>query len=315
MIWINIKRVVRAGFSSFWRNGFVSLAAILVMTVTLFVIGSVVFNNALLRSSLDELKDKVDINVYFVTSATEEEVLSLQKTLEAFPEVSAVEYVSREDALARFRDRHKDDDLTIQALEELDDNPLGAVLNVKAKEPSQYEGVANFLKQENFLSKDGSSIIDKVNYAQNKVAIDRLSNIITSSERSSLVRTFILVIISLLVSFNTIRLAIYTSREEITVMRLVGASNRYIRGPFIIAGILYGCTASLVTIAVFYPLTYYFGPLFYPLPLFLSEAVERVSLFQYFVGNFGQILLIIFGSGIGLGALSSYLAVRRYLSI
>ena len=141
MFWVNTKRIIRTGLLSFWRNAFVSLASVLVLTVTLFVIGSLVFNNALLQSSLDELKSKVDVNVYFVTSASESDVLALKKNLEAFPEVAEVSYVSREQALEDFRKRHENDERTLQALEELADNPLGAVLNVKTKEPSQYENL------------------------------------------------------------------------------------------------------------------------------------------------------------------------------
>ena len=315
MFLVHLKRVFRTGLISFWRNGFVSLASILVMIVALFVAGAVVFNNALLQASLDELRDKVDINAYFVTTASEEDILALKKTVEALPEVHSVEYVSSEDALARFGERHANDDLIIQALEELDENPLGAVLNIKAKDPSQYESVANFLKKEETLESGSPSIIYRVNYFQNKAAIDRLTEIISSTERSNIVRTLVLIIISLIVSFNTIRLAIYTSREEISVMRLVGASNAYIRGPFIVVGVLYGLIAGIVTISIFYPVTYYFGPLFYPLPLFLNGTVEQVTLFRYFVENFAEITGIIFGSGIVLGAVSSWLAVRRYLSL
>ncbi len=285
------------------------------MVIALFVAGSVVFNNALLQESLNELKDKVDVNVYFVTTATEQAILDMKKTIEALPEVVMVEYVSREEALARFKERHVNDDLTIQALEELDGNPLGAALNIKAKDPSQYESVANYLKQEGSVNQNNISIIDRVNYYQNKTAIDRLTMIITSTERSNFFRMGVLLIVALVVSFNTIRLAIYTSREEISVMRLVGASNGYIRWPFIIVGMLYGVVAGLITLAIFYPVTYYFGPLFYPLPLFLNGAVEEGYLFRYFVENFAEITLIIFVSGIVLGAVSSFLAVRRYLSV
>ncbi len=315
MFFVHFKRVIRTGLVSFWRNGFVSLASILVMVIALFVAGSVVFNNALLQESLNELKDKVDVNVYFVTTATEQAILDMKKTIEALPEVVMVEYVSREEALARFKERHVNDDLTIQALEELDGNPLGAALNIKAKDPSQYESVANYLKQEGSVNQNNISIIDRVNYYQNKTAIDRLTMIITSTERSNFFRMGVLLIVALVVSFNTIRLAIYTSREEISVMRLVGASNGYIRWPFIIVGMLYGVVAGLITLAIFYPVTYYFGPLFYPLPLFLNGAVEEGYLFRYFVENFAEITLIIFVSGIVLGAVSSFLAVRRYLSV
>lgn len=315
MFFVHLKRVIRTGLVSFWRNGFVSLASILVMVIALFVAGSVVFNNALLQESLDELKDKVDVNVYFVTTATEQAILDIKKTIEALPEVATVEYVSREEALARFKERHANDDLTIQALEELDGNPLGAVLNIKAKDPSQYESVADYLKQEGSVNQNNGSIIDRVNYYQNKTAIDRLTMIITSTERSNFFRMAVLLIVALVVSFNTIRLAIYTSREEISVMRLVGASNGYIRWPFIIVGMLYGVVAGIITLAIFYPVTYYFGPLFYPLPLFLNGAVEEGYLFRYFVENFAEITLIIFMSGVVLGAASSFLAVRRYLSV
>ncbi len=315
MLLVNIKRIIRTGFISFWRNGFVSLASVLVMTITLFVIGSLVFNNALLNSSINDLKQKVDINVYFQTKAPEADILDLKKKLESFPEVAAVEYTSREQALEAFKKRHQNDELTLQALSELGDNPLGAVLNIKTKEPSQYEGVANFLNASPVLSKDGKPIIDKVNFNQNKEAINRLTDIINSSEKSNFAKTLVLMIVSILVTFNTIRLAIYISREEISVMRLVGASYKYIRGPFLVIGVMYGLLAGIVAVAIFYPVTYWFGPLFYPFPLFLGDGVGHLALFDYYIHNFLQITLIVLVSGVVLGFISSYLAVRKYLNV
>lgn len=314
MFWVNVKRVVKSGFTNFWRSGFISIASIFVMTITLFVIGSLVFNDALLMSSLDELKQKVDINVYFTTTADEPSILSLQKTLESFPEVASVQYLSRDQALANFKELHQNDQLILQALDELQDNPLGAVLNVKTKEPSQYEAIANYLQQNPILTKDGSSIINKVNYNENKAAIDKLTEIIATSERLNYVRTLVLILASLFVTFNTIRLAIYVTREEISVMRLVGASNMYIRAPFVVAGMIYGLVSGILAIVIFYPVTYWFGPLFYPLPLYLTEtSVSDLHLFQYYITNFGQISLIVLATGVFLGAVSSYWAVRRYL--
>jgi cell division transport system permease protein len=167
----NLKRVMQAGFFSFMRNSFVSLSSVFVMVVTLSVIGSVIFGSAILNTTLDELKNKVDLNVYFVNKAQESDVLALKKTLEGLPEVEKTTYVSAADALANFKDKHQNDQFTLQALEELSDNPLGASLNVKTKEPSQYAGIAEFLKVKNVVGKDGTPIIDKVNYFQNKTAI------------------------------------------------------------------------------------------------------------------------------------------------
>ena len=308
MVWTSIKRVIKAGVVNFYRNGFVSLASVLIMTVTLFVIGSVIFLSATLTSSLEEIKSKVDVNVYFLTSTTEEGVLALATALRTLPEVKEVEYISRAEALLNFKKRHENDELTLQALKELPDNPLGAVLNIRAKEPSQYEGIANFLKSDTALSSGTQSIIDEVNYYDNKTAIDKLSRLLVSAQKLGFAVALLLVVISVSIAFNTIRLAIYISREEIGVMRLVGASNKYIRGPFVVSGILYGITASLITLALFYPITYYLGDS-------TEDFFSGLNLFRYYLSHFGEFFLIIAGSGIVLGAISSFLAVRRYLNV
>ena len=303
-----IKRVLKAGFLNFWRNGFVSLSSVLVMAVTLFVIGSTVFMSALLQSSLEQLQSKVDINVYFSTTALEPDILSIQKSLQSLPEVAKVEYVSRDQALADFKKRHENDELTLQALSELPDNPLGAVLNITAKETSQYESIATFLNSKSALSKDGQTIVDKVNYYQNKTAIDKLTSIINSARAIGFGIAIVLAIISLIIAFNTIRLIIYISREEISVMRLVGASNKYIRGPFVISGIMYGLVAGIITLIVFLPITYWLQDK-------AATFFNGVNLWNYYISNMGQMILIIAGTGILLGAVSSYFAVRRYLNV
>ncbi|MFA5889263.1 MAG: permease-like cell division protein FtsX [Candidatus Paceibacterota bacterium] len=309
MVWIKLKRIVRSGFYSFWRNGFVSLSSILVMMVTLFVIGSTIFSGAILGSTLRQIQDKVDVNVYFVTTAKEDEILAIKKNLEQLPEVaSPVVYVSREDVLASFKKRHQNDEFTLQALDELGENPLGATLNIKAKDPGQYEGIVQFLNNKIALSVEGASIIDKVNYYQNKEAIDRLTNIINSANRLGLILTFFLIIISVLITFNTLRLVIYMSRDEISVMRLVGASTNYIRGPFFIAGAIYGLVSSLLTLIIFYPITIWLGKT-------TEDFFVGLNVFHYYTSNFGEIFLIIVGSGVVIGSISSYLAARKYLKV
>jgi cell division transport system permease protein len=308
MLWTNIKRVTRAGFVNFWRNGFVSLASILVMTITLSVLGSIIFGSALLTSSLEQIKQKVDINVYFVTNADETDILAIKKSLEALPEVSIVTYVSRDQVLADFKQRHQNDEFTLQALDELNENPLGAILNIKAKEPSQYAGIATFLQSKSVSLKDGLPIIDKINYNQNKAAIDKLTHMIDAGQKIGLFLMIILAAISIIITFNTIRLAIYISREEISVMRLVGASSKFVRGPFVIVGIMYGVFSALISIAIFYPITFYLGRA-------TRNFFTGINIYEYYIRNFAQIFLILVGAGIIIGAVSSYLAVRRYLKV
>jgi cell division transport system permease protein len=303
----SIKRIIRSGFIGFWRNAYVSLAAIFVMTITLTVICSIMLTNELLKVSLTQIKEKVDINVYTVTTANEENIFALKASLEALPDIEEVIYTSREEALASFRDRHKNDELTIQALEELDDNPLGASLAIRAKETSQYESIAAFLEEQRALENPESPLIDRINFNQNKNAIDKLTSIIDASERSGFIAMIVLAVSSVLISFNTIRLAIYTTREEISIMRLVGASNMFIRGPFVLQGIMYGLIAGVLSLLIMYPAVLYLGP--------ATESFFGFNIFNYFVTNFAYLFTVLVGSGIVLGTVSSVLAIARYLRV
>lgn len=304
-MWTAFKRIVRSGFVGFWRNAFVSLAAIFVMTVALFVIGATLLLDQLLGASLANIQDKVDINVYFVTTAEQEQMEALQTSLAALPEVTEVTFTSREEALAQFRERHRTDELTIQALEELGDNPLGASLAVRAQETSQYERIAQFLEEQQTQEDPQAPLIDRVNFVKNKEAIDKLTAIIGAVERSSLITMAVLVAAAVVITFNTIRLAIYTTREEIAVQRLVGASNMFIRGPFMLQGVMYGLTSGVLALLILYPILLWLGP--------QTESFFQVNLFGYFVDNFAYIFGVLVGSGVVLGLISSILAVSRYL--
>ncbi|MEN9390258.1 MAG: hypothetical protein RLZZ283_358 [Candidatus Parcubacteria bacterium] len=305
MMWVALKRVARAGVINVVRNSFVALASIFVITMTVLILGSLMFLSGLVDQFVDYLKDKVDVNVYFVTTADEGSILDLKRSLEQLPEVAYVTYVTRDEALATFRDRHEDDQLTVQALDELGDNPFGASLSVKAREPSQYEGIAQYLRD--VESTQSPAIIETVNYAQNKVVIDQLSRVTTYVNRFGLIVTIIFAIASILITFNTIRLAIFTAREEISVMRLVGATNMYIRGPFVIEGTIYGLVASCIGLILFFPLTFLLRP--------ATEAMFNADIFAYYLANFHWFILVLVVAGAALGAASSFLAVRKYLSV
>src|SRR3989344_5188878 len=159
---VKIKRIIKSGFYNFWRNGTVSLASVLVMTITLLAIGSITLGGAVLDTALSGLKDKIDINVTFVTTAKTEDILNIKQSLESLPEVLLVSYTSREEALEDFKKRHEHDQTILSALNELGENPLGAVLNIKARDPSQYQSVAEFLESSDTLSSAGVSIIDRI---------------------------------------------------------------------------------------------------------------------------------------------------------
>lgn len=305
----NTRRIIKAGFVNFWRNAVVSLSAIFVMTIALFVVGSTMLSSVFLDATLHMIRDKVDINVYFNADAPEEDILVLKRTLEGLPEVASVQYVSRDQAIMNFKERHANDYLMTQALEELVDNPLGAILNVKAKDPSQYEAIAKQLEKEDIAAPaTGGRLIYNVNFNKNKVVIDKLTAITKGVERVSLAVLFVLLAIAVVITFNTIRLAIYVAREEIAVMRLVGANNSFVRGPFVVEGMMYGAVAGILATALFYPAT-----------LWLRDATDNfyggIDLFSYYLGNLNEFFGVLLAAGVLLGAFSSWLAVRKYLKV
>ncbi len=305
---MTLKRIAINGARSFARSGAVSFATVLIMTVTLGIIGLLVFLSALLTYTLNEIKDKVDVNIYFATSAAESDIVALQKDLTELPEVERVTYTSREQALEEFRERHAGDQLTLQALEELGDNPLGASLAVKAKDPSQYERIVTFLEDEPALSGDGTSIIDRVNYFQNKLVIDRLTGAIRATEAAGALIVILFALASAVITFATVRLAIYTTRDEIGVMRLMGASNFFIRGPFIVTGIMAGVIAAVIVLVALYPISWYAGSA-------TASWLGGFNVFTYYTANFPLFFLTLVGAGVLLGGLASFFAVRRYLKI
>ncbi len=304
----SIKRVFKYGFLGFLRNGFVSLATVLVMTIALFMIASSMYADAALKSVLNTLKEQVDINIYFSPDTDEKDILSIKKELEDMSEVASVKYKSKDIVLQEFKERHKDDALTLQSLEEFGDNPFGATIAVKAKDPSQYEAIAKFINTKMELLNKEKKIIDKINFSDSQRAIDTLSSIIKTSQKMALGLIAFLISVAVLIVFNTIRLAVYTSKDEISVMKLVGASDWYVQGPFVVEGILDGILSATLTLLILYPAS-----------LYLSEPsrsfLVTFDTAQYFNENFLDIAIVVFAVGILLGAVSSYLSVRKYLDV
>jgi cell division transport system permease protein len=305
MFIVKTKRVIVSGFRNFMRSGFTSMASILIMTITLFVITSLIFVQAALNSSLNQIKEKVDVTVYFVTNAQESAIKNIEESLRNLPEVKDITYTSRTQALMEFRERHANDYLTLQALDELGENPLGASLNIRAKDPSQYEGIVKYFDNEGVIEKGNLLIIDKIDYHQNKMVIEKLTSIINGAKRLGWAISLILVLISIIITFNTIRLIIYMSKEEISVMKLVGAHGRYIRGPFIVSGIIVGVLSSVVTALLFIPVSIWLG----------NQMTEFMGLnmYDYYKSNFVQLFIIMLASGIVIGSISSFFAIHKYL--
>ena len=302
-MFITLNRIIKSGSVNFWRNGWLSTATVLIMTVALISWTSIFLVNVVLTSVLDVLAEKVDISVYFNLDAKESDILSLKSRVEGLKEVANVEYVSKDKALEVFKSRHAGDEVILKSIKELDVNPLEASLNILAKDSAEYDAIASFLNQD-----QSKSIVSKINYTENKVVINRLNNIIKVLRETGIAASLILAIVAFLVAFNTVRLAIYSAREEITVMKLVGASNWFVRGPFIVEGVLHGIIASVFSFMIIIPGIGFLGPK-------LFNFIPEINLVNYIGNNFWPLLFFQTLGGVALGVFSSWVAVRKYLKV
>lgn len=301
-----LSRIVKSGAKGFWRNFSVSLSAVLIIAIALLAFASMYMGGQVLNASIKQLEKKVDVNVYFIPAAEEATVLEIKQALEGLDQVASVEYVTPDQALEIFKENNKDSQDILDSLEVLDGNPLGASFNIQAKQISQYEQIARLLDQVQ-TQDEYVGVIDSVNYNQNKKAIDKIRALIDYSQKFGLIIIAVLSTLSIIIVYNTIRLTIYTVREEVSVMRLVGASRFFARGPFVVEGILYGVSGTVMALCVLWPALYYTAP--------YLHQVFVLNVYELFMGEWLLIVGSMFGIGIALGLLSSAMAIGKYLDI
>jgi len=298
-----LQRVFGHGWTNFKRNSYVTFGTTGVMALVLILFLGLIAVNFLSDVLVTALENKVDVSVYFKQDSTDEAISEVKTDLETLNTVEAVQFISREEALALFKERHAQDALIQESLAELETNPLQASLNVKAVDTNQYASIVSFLETHKLRT-----TIDKINYYENEAVIGRVQAISQSAQQWGFIVTVVLAIIAVLVAFNTVRLTIYNQRSEIEIMRLVGGSNWYIRAPYMIEGALYGSFAGVLALAVFYVTAASISPK-------VALVMPGVSLIGYFVGNIIQIILVVLVAGVGLGMISSFIAIRRFLRV
>ena len=302
------KRIITAGLRGFYRNRTVSLSSIFILTITLSIVTSFYLSRAIFDYTLDQIREKVDVRVYFTVDATNDQVSDIKAKLMGLTQVKSVTYTSREDALADFKKKHEGDQLTLQALDELGSNPFGASLSIVAKDTSQYEAIAQQLSAGSGLLGDASNAVDKINYYQLKDSIDKLNSIIGWTNTVAFWLSIVFVLMSCMIVYNTIRLAIFVYRDEIAVMKLVGASNMFIRGPFVVEAMLYSLVATTITLTLFFPATVWVTKK----TVFFFEGM---NIHQYYVSHFFELAGMLILSSMLLSVISSILAVRKYLKV
>ncbi len=296
-----LARIIKYGRQNFTRNAWLSTATIAIMALALTVFGGLLIFNVITKTIISSIENKIDISVYFKNTTGEDDILRIKSTLSSLPEVQNVDYVSKDQALEIFKQKHQSDQTISQAISQLSDNPLLASLNIKARDPKEYPVISAYLNNDSI-----QPFIENVSYSQNADVIDRLNRILSTAQKGGWGLTIFMSLIAILITFNTIRLAIYSNRESINIMRLVGGSNFFIRGPFLIEGVLYGVISAIISLLLMAPIIYFVSP-------YANAVIPELYLWSYFASSFVLLLFYQILFGIGLGLVSSFIAIGKYL--
>jgi cell division transport system permease protein len=303
MILLTLTRTLKSGFQNFWRNGSLTVAAVSILTLALLIISIIIVLSISANLGLKYIQDKIDIRVYFKSDVEESRILAFRSEVQGYKEVKSAEYISKNRALDEFKIANANKPDILKAIEAVETNPLLASVNIKAVDPEQYEKIARAVESSVYRED-----IASVNYQQYKLVIDRFNTTIKTIRKTGTLLFVLFSLIAILITFNVIRMTIYNHGTEIEIMRLVGASNNFIRLPFVFEGVIYGIFAAVIAIILLFPIVKVVTP--YVVGSAYVKIIQA-DFVKYFVLIFIAQLFL----GALLGVISSLLAIRRYLKI
>lgn len=296
-----IYRIIKFSLQDIFRNIWLTIVTVTILLLALFSINTLITVRLISDSTVAAVKEKIDISLYIKSDTSEDQIIALKNQLAEFPRIREVVYVSKDQAISSFREKYANNPAILAALKELGRNPLSPSLTIIPKDFNESSLVINELRVTD------SPIIESRDFTDNTLILQKINAI---TKRLSEVGFFIIsifILTSLLVVYNAIRVAIYTHRQEIEIMRLVGASNHFIYLPYLFSALMYSLVSVMIIIAIFYPFLSLLQP--YLEAFFVDNSVPLLS---YFIDNFflifgGQFLAVLF-----INAIASLFAVRKY---
>ncbi len=300
----SVYRIFKSAVRSLWRNKWLTVATVTVMTLTLFTVSVFVVLSVLVNSTIDTVKSRIDLEIYFDQDIAEDEILAIKNEIVIRNEVKDVTYISKKEALEIFKEQNKDDPALYETITE-EDNPLPASLRIDLFQ-------AEDLAEVNSLFRGGKydSLVEDTSYENNKLIVQRLISIGNYIKKGGLILSLVFIIITLIVVLNTIRMTMFTRREEIEIMKLVGATNWYIRWPFVLEGAFYGLISVIISLIVVFAGLKFLNPY---INVYLQEF--STNFYEYLKLYSTQIVGLQFLISISLGVISSLIAIRKYLRV
>lgn len=302
MKWLKFKRTFAEGWRNFFRDGWLTFATVSVLVLSLYIMSVTVVFGMVVRNLVASAEESMNVSVYFESETEEETIREIEQELRSAQGIASVSYVSADQALAQLRASSQGNENIDKSLEILGENPLRPSLVIRAEDPREYERIVSEIQNARF-----ASIVYEINYKKNKGVIDKLTSFIGTVEKVGLSLGAVFVFIAVLITYNAIRLSMYANRQEFEIMRLVGASNIYIKMPLLFEGMWYGIFAATATFVLLILTAQFVAP--------LVGALVAQGTVQLFLHYFGVIVAGLLVAGIFLGTLGSWIAVRRYLKI
>jgi cell division transport system permease protein len=298
-------RIIKSGFSSFIRNGWLSVASITVMVLTLLTLSIFFILNIVLNTGINSLQEKIDISVYFKDDVKQSSIIDIQNDLAKMKEVRSIKYTSAQDAINIFKDQHKNDPTILESIKD-PSFTLPSSLEIKVFNTTKIDQITTILEQDKY--KDS---IEKITDPKTKLMIDTLFKTTNLTRKIGVIITIAFTLVSLVIIFNTVRIAIFARMEEIEIMKLVGATPGFIKGPFLFEGLLYGVISTIISMIILSSILYFSAPAIANYMGKISDMSDQIT--GFLRDNIFQVLLIQLCVGITIGVFSSWLAIRKHL--
>lgn len=301
-MFLSLFRIIKFSLQDIIRNTWLSVVTVIIMVLALFTVNMLLVVKVIGQTAVEAVKEKIDVSLYLSSSADEQQILALKSKIVNLPEVSDVKYISKDEALEEFRMRYEDKPVIAETLKELGKNPLTPMLIIKPKNLDVFNNLINKIK--NF----DDAIIESKNFANYEEMISKINNITNKVGEAALALALIFVLVTFLVVYNSVRVAIYTHRREIKIMKLVGASNAFIEAPFIFSGVVYAVIGVSLIMLLFYPFLNLLQP--YLETFFVSYNVNLIK--EFFGPNIYKIFGLQLIAAIFINVVASFFAVSRY---
>lgn len=301
---LSLARILKFSFQDIVRNIWLSIVTMIILILALFTVNMLLVVKVIGQTATDAVRQKIDVNLFLKIDSEEDKILALKSKITNLDEVSDVKYVSQIEALAEFKEKHADNPQILEALSELGKNPLAPSLIIKPKNLDSFDSLVAQLN-----SMD-STIIESRNFTNYKLMIEKINGITDKVAEAGMILSLIFIFISILVIYNSVRVAIYTHRREITIMRLVGASNSFVQMPYLLSSVFYSLIATAFVMAIFYPFLTLLQP--YLETFFVGY---NVNLLNYFLENMPTIFGVQFVVASVIGVVASFLAVSKYSKV